>query len=80
MEFTLRPADYETWVKPAVKKILNTIKSCETSIHLEAAQKMVDNFIVVTAMEDIESSEIEDILNLFWIRLKTQKILIQSNG
>ena len=78
MDFILRPENYKKWLEPTTDKILKTISSCSTTLHLEGAQRMIDNFILITALEDIESETIEEVINLFWIRLKLQETLINK--
>ena len=78
MEFIFRPKNYDKWSIDAADKIAKTIDSCESEHHLECAKKMIENFALVTALEDIDSKSIEDIINLFWFKLKSQQILISK--
>ena len=78
MNYILRPKNYEEWMGAAVEKILKTIDSCKTNTHLEAAKTMVDNFVIVTALEDIKENDLEEIINLFWIRIKLQQKTINN--
>ena len=83
MHYLFRPDDYERWSDLATEKIRVTIESCEDLRQLESAKRMIDTFIMITALEDnIETEELEWIVNLYWLKifLKKQNILKQNKN
>jgi hypothetical protein len=77
MHYIFRPNDWNQWAKIAFSKINKTIKTCTTTEHVSVAKVMVDNFIIVTALEEhVDDSSLESITRLFWLRLDLQKQFI----
>jgi len=75
MMYLARPNDFKEWVSKAYEKIDKTISSCQTIEHVEAAKRMVDNFVIVAALEDdVDSNELETIAHLFWTRINLKLI------
>lgn len=73
--YLARPNNFKEWVETAYEKIDKTINSCQTVEHIDAAKRMVDNFIIVTALEeDANSEELETIAHLFWTRINLKLI------
>ena len=78
-EFILKTENYNKWSEAAIKKIQDTIKSCQNQEHLTMVKKMIDNFIIVTSIS-VDDSLSEDVHNLsksLWLsyKLKENKIL-----
>lgn len=79
-EFILKPKNYNTWSRQAIKKIQLTIDSCKNDLHLASAKKMIDNFIIVTAiMVDGHEDEIQDISRQLWLNLKIKQSIINGS-
>jgi hypothetical protein len=77
MHYIFRPSDWNQWSKIAIRKTIKTIKTCTTIEHVSVAKAMVDNFIIVTALEDNVNDEVlEKITRLFWLRLDLQRQFI----
>jgi|TARA_B110000908_G_C10248083_1_gene450092 hypothetical protein len=77
MMYLARPKNFKEWVSKAYDKIERTIDSCQTVEHIDAAKKMVDNFIIVTALEEESNSEeLEAIAHLFWTRINLKLITL----
>lgn len=77
-EFILKPKNYQTWSKEAINKIEKTIESCENESHLKAAKKMIDNFIIIMAINDeLDSEQIYQISRQLWLtyKLKENKLI-----
>ena len=74
MQYFFKPDNFERWSKLATEKIHVTIESCTTLRQLESAKKMIDTFIMITALEDnIETEELEWIVNLYWLKIILKK-------
>ena len=83
MHYLFRPEDYSRWSNLATEKIRVTIESCEDLVQLESAKRMIDTFIMITALEDnIAEEELESIINLYWLKIfiKKQNILKQNKN
>lgn len=79
MLINLRPDNYLAWAPAAIEKIERTINSCETARQLKIAKKMVDNFIVVSIMEeDSNDEDIQWISHQLWLRVKIQEINLKQ--
>jgi hypothetical protein len=77
MNYIFRPENWSKWSVLAIDKINKTIDSCSTQEHLNVAKVMVDNFIIITALEDnITEKDLEDVMKLFWLKLDLQNQLI----
>ncbi len=74
MQYFFKPDNFERWSNLATEKIHVTIESCTTLRQLESAKKMIDTFIMITALEDnIETEELEWIVNLYWLKIILKK-------
>lgn len=72
--FLFKPNDYATWSSNAIGKIEKTINSCKTNKHLEVAQVMVDNFIMILVLNDQCDQEIvNDISRQLYLSLKLKE-------
>lgn len=79
MMINLRPDNFLTWAPSAIKKIERTIDSCESLRQLKVAKKMIDNFIVISVMEEDSSDEdIQWISHQLWLTTKIKEL--QING
>jgi len=73
-EFILKPKNYQTWSTKAINKIEKTIESCENESHLKTAKQMIDNFIIVMAMNDESDSEqVHQISRQLWLTYKLKQ-------
>ena len=74
MQYFFKPENFEKWSELATEKISATIDGCITLRQLESAKRMIDTFIMITALEDnIESEELEWIINLYWLKINLKK-------
>ena len=74
MQYFFKPDNFERWSNLATEKIHVTIESCTTLRQLESAKKMIDTFIMITALEaNIETEELEWIVNLYWLKIILKK-------
>ena len=74
MNYIFRPENYSSWAKLAINKIEKTIDSCINVEQVEVSKKMVDNFIIITALEDgIKEEELESVIRLFWLKIDLKK-------
>jgi len=74
MQYFFKPDNFERWSELATEKINSTIESCTNLRHLESAKRMIDTFIMITALEDnIETEELEWIINLYWLKINLKK-------
>lgn len=74
MQYFFKPENFEKWSELATEKIRITIDGCTTLRQLESAKKMIDTFIMITALEDnIETEELEWIINLYWLKINLKK-------
>lgn len=72
--FLFKPNNYESWSTKAITKIELTIDSCQTIYHLDTARKMVDNFILIMALNETYSQEIvQDISRQLYLYLKLKE-------
>ena len=73
-EFILKPKNYQTWSRAAINKIEKTIESCENESHLAAAKQMIDNFIIIMAINDESDSEqVHQISRQLWLTYKLKE-------
>ena len=73
-EFILKPKNYTTWSNTAIAKIHKTIESCENELHLKGAKKMIDNFIIILAINDESDSEtVHQISRQLWLTYKLKE-------
>lgn len=81
MYYIFRPEDWSKWANLAIAKINQTIDTCTTSNHIKSAKTMVDNFIVITALEkNVNDDDLERIIGLFWLKLDLKKqIIFETN-
>lgn len=68
-----RPDNYNAWSITAVDKIEAVIDSCVTFDHIKSARKLVDNFTIITALEDYDEKSIEIVIHQLWLRIKLQE-------
>lgn len=74
MNYIFRPENYKDWAKLAIQKIGETIDSCTTIKHVEKSKVMIDNFIIITALEDgVQEEELESLMRLFWLKIDLKK-------
>lgn len=74
MQYFFKPENFERWSELATEKIHSTVESCDTLRQLESAKRMIDIFIMITALEDnIETEELESIINLYWLKINLKK-------
>jgi len=77
MHYFFKPDNFEKWSELATEKICVTIDECATLRQLESAKQMIDTFIMITALEDnIQTEELEWIVNLYWLRIILKKQII----
>lgn len=78
MNYIARPKDFKSWILPAYDKVIATINSCETLEQLETANKMVNNFICITALEEnTDEVNIEQTIRLFWTLINLKKVSLK---
>jgi len=78
--FIFKPKNYNSWSKSAINKILKTIDSCENKAHLESVKKMIDNFIIISAInEDINENDTDRLSGQLWLSYKLKQNQIISN-
>lgn len=68
-----RPENFKSWSIKAVEKIEAVIDSCSSISHLDGARKLVDNFTIITALEEDDEKSIEIIIHQLWLRVKLQE-------
>jgi hypothetical protein len=74
MQYFFKPDNFERWSELATEKINVTIESCTNLRQIESAKRMIDTFIMITALEDnIETEELEWIINLYWLKINLKK-------
>ena len=74
MHYIFRPENYKDWAKVAIQKIERTLDSCVSLDQIDTSKRMIDNFILITALEDnIQSEELESIMRLFWLKIDLKK-------
>ena len=47
-----KPSDYSTWIDGAINKIIKTIDTSYTSMHIDSCRTMVDNFVMMLLLND----------------------------
>jgi ABC-type Fe2+-enterobactin transport system substrate-binding protein len=78
--FIFKPKNYNSWSKSALNKILKTMDSCENEVHLESVKIMIDNFIIISAInEDINENNIDELSKQLWLSYKLKQNQIISN-
>lgn len=78
MMYIARPKNFKEWVPKAYEKINKTIESCRTKAQLKASKQMVDNFIIILALEeDASTNQIESIALQFWTRINLKLINLE---
>jgi hypothetical protein len=74
MHYIFRPDNYKEWAQRAIQKIEKTIDSCVSIEQVESSKQMIDNFVIITALEDnIQEEELESIIRLFWLKIDLKK-------
>jgi hypothetical protein len=74
MNYIFRPENYKDWAKLAINKIEKTIDSCISLEQIDVTKRMIDNFIVISALEDdVQSEELESVMRLFWLKIDLKK-------
>ena len=76
MNYIARPTDFKSWATVAYDKIILVIDSCTTVSQLQAANRMVDNFIsVIVYDEDVSKSvtDIKNTINLFYTLINLKR-------
>ena len=74
MHYLFRPDNYKDWATLAIQKIEKTIESCTTVEQIDVSKKMIDNFVIITALEDdIQTEDLESIVRLFWLKIDLKK-------
>lgn len=68
-----RPENFKSWSISAIDKIEAVIDSCVTIDHLDSARKLVDNFTIITALEECDENSIEIVIHQLWLRIKLQE-------
>jgi hypothetical protein len=77
MNYIFRPENYKDWAKLAIQKIEKTIDSCTTVAQVDVSKRMIDNFVIITALEeDIKEEDLESIIRLFWLKIDLKKQII----
>jgi hypothetical protein len=72
--FLFKPDNYETWSITALDKIQRTIDSCITLDHIDAAKNMVDNFVLMLALnETYPDDDVQDISKQLYLYLKLKQ-------
>ena len=74
-----RPENFNTWSIQAIEKIETVIDSCSSLSHLDGAIKLVDNFTIITALEEDDEKSIEIIIHQLWLRIKLQENKINGS-
>ncbi len=75
-----RPGNYKSWSIKAIEKIEAVIDSCVTVDHLDSAKKLVDQFSIITALEQDDEKSIEIIIHQLWLRIKLQENKINGSN
>lgn len=74
MHYIFRPENYSSWAKLAINKIEKTIDSCVSLEQIDVTKRMIDNFIIISALEDdVQSEELESVMRLFWLKIDLKK-------
>lgn len=74
MHYIFRPDNYKEWAQLAIQKIEKTLDSCVSIEQVESSKQMIDNFVIITALEDnIQDGELESIIRLFWLKIDLKK-------
>ena len=74
MQYFFKPENYQRWSDSATEKISKSIDSCNTPDQIESAKRMIDTFIMITALEDnVTADELEWIINLYWLKIVLKK-------
>ena len=74
MNYIFRPENYKDWAQQAINKIEKTIDSCITLEQVDKSKRMIDTFVIITALEDdIIEEELESIIRLFWLKIDLKK-------
>ena len=74
MHYIFRPDNYKDWAKSAIEKIEKTLNSCTTIDQVEVSKRMIDNFVLITALEeDVQEEELESLIRLFWLKIDLKK-------
>lgn len=74
MNYIFRPENYKDWAKSAIQKIGKTIDSCTTIEQVDISKRMIDNFVIITALEeDVQEEELESLMRLFWLKIDLKK-------
>ena len=77
MNYIFRPENYKDWAKSAIQKIGKTLDSCTTVAQVDVSKRMIDNFVIITALEeDIKEEDLESIIRLFWLKIDLKKQII----
>jgi len=72
--FLFKPDNYETWSIEALDKIQKTIDSCITQDHITAAKNMVDNFVLMLALnETYPDDTVQDISKQLYLYLNLKQ-------
>lgn len=72
--FLFKPDNYETWSIEALDKIQKTIDSCITQDHIVAAKNMVDNFVLMLALnETYPDDTVQDISKQLYLYLNLKQ-------
>ena len=72
--FLFKPDNYETWSTAALDKIQKTIDSCITLDHIDIAKNMVDNFVLMLALnETYPDDDVQDISKQLYLYLKLKQ-------
>lgn len=74
MNYIFRPENYKDWAKSAIQKIGKILDSCTTIEQVDVSKRMIDNFVIITALEDnIKEEELEAVIRLFWLKIDLKK-------
>lgn len=73
-QFLFKPENYEKWSKSTIDKIIKTIESCETEPHLDTAKNMIDNFVLMMAINgNYKDEQVQDISKQLYLCLNLKR-------
>lgn len=81
MNFLFQPEDWSQWSIDIINSINANISKCSTMEQIKGARVLINSFIFVTALEEnVSDKDIEDLIELFWLKLDLQKQIISETN
>ena len=72
--FLFKPDNYEEWSGNAIDKIRKVIDSCTNDLHIDSAKNMVDNFVLMMALnETYPDNLVQDISKQLYLYLNLKQ-------